>query len=226
MSIKIAFKTGRKNYSNNTKDFLAAFLANGEEDDRDNLINLMEESCKALKVKEANALLRTILLSIVINDGVDDIEILNIPNNKENENSADPMTDESLTQAQFLLKNSNTAPTKENLTNTAPKKESLINMGASGSKPTNQTVDPLTTNDKPKPKTLCKFYQKGKCRHNDNCRFDHPKICYKFRAFGLKTHNEKGCETNCSYFHPNACRDSLKTKTCKVSDMNTLVDSL
>ena len=87
-------------------------------------------------------------------------------------------------------------------------------MGASGSKPTNQTVDPLTTNDKPKPKTLCKFYQKGKCRHNDNCRFDHPKICYKFRAFGLKTHNEKGCETNCSYFHPNACRDSLKTKTC------------
>ena len=44
-----------------------------------------------------------------------------------------------------------------------------------------------------------------------NCRFNHPKICHKFRAFGLKLHNDKGCEkSDCPFFHPNACRDSLK----------------
>ena len=68
-------------------------------------------------------------------------------------------------------------------------------------------------------KALCKFYQKGKCRHNENCRFDHPKICYKFRAFGSKKFNEKGCEeANYKFFHPNACRDSLKTRTCPRSE--------
>ena len=68
-------------------------------------------------------------------------------------------------------------------------------------------------------KPTCKFHAKGKCRHEGNCRFSHPKICHKFRAFGLKIHNNKGCENkNCSYFHPNACRDSLKHKTCPRAD--------
>ena len=70
-----------------------------------------------------------------------------------------------------------------------------------------------------KTKAICKFYVKGKCRHNENCRFEHPKICYKFRSFGLKENNEKGCENkNCNFLHPNACRDSIKTKTCTRQD--------
>ena len=81
---------------------------------------------------------------------------------------------------------------------------------------TSKDVKISKSDDKNKKTTLpiCKFYQKGKCRHNENCRFEHPKICYKFRAFGLKTDNEKGCESSCSFFHPNACKDSLKSKNC------------
>ena len=73
--------------------------------------------------------------------------------------------------------------------------------------------------DARKSNSICKFYVKGKCRHNENCRFEHPKICFKFRSFGIKEHNEKGCDDeNCSFLHPNACRDSLKTKTCTRQD--------
>ena len=41
----------------------------------------------------------------------------------------------------------------------------------------------------------------------------------QIQILGLSTFNEKGCSNkNCAYFHPNACRDSLKTKTCPRSE--------
>ena len=49
------------------------------EEHKELLSNLMNGDVKALKVKEAmaNVLLRSLLLAIIINDGMDDIEILN-----------------------------------------------------------------------------------------------------------------------------------------------------
>ena len=89
---------------------------------------------------------------------------------------------------------------------------------AGHSKQANPSSDGNTdpkSNNKNSNKPLCKVYAKGHCRHKEGCRFDHPKICFKFRSFGLKSINEKGCENQkCSFLHPNACRDSLKTKTC------------
>ena len=47
------------------------------EEHKELLSNLMNGDLKALKVKEANVLLRSLLLAIIINNGMDDIEILN-----------------------------------------------------------------------------------------------------------------------------------------------------
>ena len=77
--------------------------------------------------------------------------------------------------------------------------------------------NPTHNNNKEKP--LCKFFAKGNCRNKEVCSFDHPKICYKFRSFGLKSLNEKGCDNKeCLFLHPNACRDSLKSRTCHRAD--------
>ena len=39
-------------------------------------------------------------------------------------------------------------------------------------------------------------------------------MCKKFRQFGDKISNVKGCDEKCGFFHPNACRNSLNDKTC------------
>ena len=75
------------------------------------------------------------------------------------------------------------------------------------------TPPPKKESDERK-KTTCKFYRNGKCLRGKECKFDHPNICQKFRQFGLKALNEKGCADGCKAYHPNACRDSLKNKTC------------
>ncbi len=81
------------------------------------------------------------------------------------------------------------------------------------------TQDPvLNKKDKIGNEKLCKFYNRGKCSKGKNCKFEHPQICKVFRKFGLKKNNEKGCVTSCNEFHPNTCRDSLKTKTCSRPD--------
>ena len=50
-------------------------------------------------------------------------------------------------------------------------------------------------------------------------RFTNIKTLLSYLSFGLSTFNEKGCSNkNCAYFHPNACRDSLKTNTCPRSE--------
>ena len=74
MSISIAFKAGRKAYSKKTEDYLASLIQDDEA--RDNLHNLMDGTYKALKVKEANTLLRIVLLSLIVNDGQEEIEII------------------------------------------------------------------------------------------------------------------------------------------------------
>ena len=70
-NVNISIKAGRKGYSTKTKEFLADTIINDEA--KESLLNLMGGKVKALKVKEANNLLRIVLLSIVIDNGIDDI---------------------------------------------------------------------------------------------------------------------------------------------------------
>ena len=63
---------------------------------------------------------------------------------------------------------------------------------------------------------VCRFYANGKCKYNVECRFQHPKICPKFRQNG--DCEVKGCGGECKFFHPNVCRNSLKDKTCSYTE--------
>jgi len=61
---------------------------------------------------------------------------------------------------------------------------------------------------------MCKFYKKGKCRYGKECRNDHPKFCKKFIKHGSQKFTPQGCDKKCGKPHPDACRDSLRTKEC------------
>ena len=65
-----------------------------------------------------------------------------------------------------------------------------------------------------KKKEICRFYNRGHCTKKKDCRFDHPAVCQKFHNFGSLSSNPKGCNGKCNAFHPNACRSSLRNKTC------------
>ena len=61
---------------------------------------------------------------------------------------------------------------------------------------------------------MCKFYKKGKCRYGKECRNEHPKFCKKFIKHGSLKFSTQGCDRKCGKPHPDACRDSLRTKEC------------
>ena len=65
---------------------------------------------------------------------------------------------------------------------------------------------------------LCRYYARGRCNRPHECRFDHPGVCKKFRKWGSISSSTKGCDGKCESFHPNACRSSLKDKTCSWTD--------
>ena len=63
---------------------------------------------------------------------------------------------------------------------------------------------------------VCYFYATNRCKFGKDCRKEHPKICNKFKKFGLKKFNKNnGCSEDCDHYHPMACFESMKTKTCK-----------
>ncbi len=70
--------------------------------------------------------------------------------------------------------------------------------------------------EKQRKEETCRFYLNGKCKHNVDCRFQHPKICPKFRQDG--DCEVKGCAGNCGFLHPNVCRNSLRDKTCTYTE--------
>ena len=69
-----------------------------------------------------------------------------------------------------------------------------------------------------KKKELCRFYARGRCNRARDCRFGHPNVCKKFRLYGSRSTNSKGCDGKCNALHPNACRSSLLNKTCSFSE--------
>ena len=68
---------------------------------------------------------------------------------------------------------------------------------------------------------VCHFYATNRCKFGKDCRKAHPKICNKFKKFGLKKFNKNnGCTEDCDQYHPMACFESMKTKTCKRHECN------
>ena len=64
-------------------------------------------------------------------------------------------------------------------------------------------------------KVTCKFYTNGACKYKKECRFDHPKMRKKCTKNGsFKKSNPTGCDNKFNKFHPNVCRDSLRSKEC------------
>ena len=66
---------------------------------------------------------------------------------------------------------------------------------------------------------VCYFYATNRCKFGKDCRKEHPKICNKFKKYGLKKFNKNnGCTEECEFYHPMACFESMKSKTCKRSE--------
>ena len=64
-------------------------------------------------------------------------------------------------------------------------------------------------------KTVCRYFLRQECRHGvsgKDCKFDHPKLCYKFIRNGSK---HGGCKKQqCNFFHPRLCQSSQKERKC------------
>ena len=70
-------------------------------------------------------------------------------------------------------------------------------------------------------KPVCKFFLRQKCQHGrkgTSCKFDHPKLCFKFIKNGDK---RGGCSEgpNCSFVHPKLC-NGYKSGVCKRTNCN------
>ena len=68
------------------------------------------------------------------------------------------------------------------------------------SNPVNSAQDPKipvipksdqAVNKDERKKILCRFYKNGRCKKGFECKFGHPKICNKFRQFGVILSNGK-----------------------------------
>ena len=76
---------------------------------------------------------------------------------------------------------------------------------------------PTITVQKPKGNPVCRFHKYKKCYRKKSCKFDHPKMCSKYLAFGSqKTNAEKGCNrSECQDYHPPLCYGSAKYMECR-----------
>ena len=99
-----------------------------------------------------------------------------------------------------MVVDSGNEPTSDNNENTSP----------------NQNKDPPAGN-----RPACKFYLRRGCKHGRkgvSCKFDHPKLCFKYTKYGDK---RGGCREgkDCRYFHPKLC-NSYKSGVCSRPNCN------
>ena len=55
---------------------------------------------------------------------------------------------------------------------------------------------------------------------SNECKFNHPKICYKFNQFGPKVGINKGYDEKCGFFHLIAFQKFSKDRTCSYAEYN------
>lgn len=68
-----------------------------------------------------------------------------------------------------------------------------------------------------KTKKICFHYRQNRCKYGvggRNCPFYHPKLCNRYKAFGLDS--VKGCKEgkDCQYLHPAICFASERRREC------------
>jgi len=93
------------------------------------------------------------------------------------------------------------------------------NQSLSQTKATHSQSQPNPSSDsqtnKTTPTQICRFYKGGNCKFGKKkCRYAHPEFCQKFTKHGTQKHSSQGCDGKCGLLHPNACKESLRTKVC------------
>ena len=62
---------------------------------------------------------------------------------------------------------------------------------------------------------VCRYFLRRTCMHGakgEACKFEHPKLCYKFIRNGSKN---GGCKKeDCAFYHPKLCQNSLRERKC------------
>lgn len=160
---------------------------------------------KRLQYNEANRLLKCMLEAMMV-DGYE-------------EDDTDELLDETLNSQlnQTVTETALTQTSKDQVT-TEEKSEITKQSGSgSGDWPTQGRKRNQTQNEEEIRKDfsdVCRFFKNGNCKFGKDCRKEHPEICRKFKKHGLLRHNQNGCDSKCGRLHPNACRNSLKTKEC------------
>ena len=163
-------------------------------------INISDEEAKGnlariskglkLSYKEANAFIDTILKAMTIEDGKADIPFTT---KKSNEDGKEELVEVS----------NDTQKSTQPIVQTDTQKEGTCAPIA------NNKNTPITVK-----KEICHFFTINKCKFGKDCRKAHPKMCPKFKKFGLKKFNKSGCEESCVNYHPKACFEAMKSKTC------------
>ena len=151
---------------------------------------------------EANHLIRSLLHSLIIQDGKEGEEI-----EIKEAASQNPFPDDE--DSIFQTQGDN--PTANQGTGDTQPRQSGSGL-VTGTQQNGSSQDPAMV--KPNFRNVCKYYRNGDCKYKDECRKEHPRFCNTFVKNGLLTYNTEGCDGKCGRLHPNACRSSLRTKEC------------
>ena len=212
---KVLITFHRKKFCPVTCEYLCSKLDADNEEESNimaQLRGLTDESITKLLAKDANELVKRLLQAIIIDDDLDteyDTDYKSVPNESEldSEHETDG-EDGNITIMELPNDESKQGSSKTNeiLTFKTPQVKKITKQMPKITKNKTEVI-------------LCKFYKNGRCNKNKSeCKFDHPKICHKFNQFGPKNGINKGCDENCGFFHPNACRNSVKDRTCRYSE--------
>ena len=161
-----------------------------------------------LQYPAANRLIHRLIAAMIAGDGEDeDDEQTEKAGEEGNKTEMDD-----LHQTQMQTQTQTQTQTQSEMEKTKP-------SGSGGDqKTTSQTNTQDQTSRKEKFENVCRFYKNGNCKFGKECRMEHPKFCKKFTKNGLVKHNPQGCDGKCGKLHPNACRESLRTKQCSRTD--------
>ena len=163
---------------------------------------------KKAQYQEANSLLCSVLRAMVNPNAreEDEFVVTNTQNIEDNQS-------QELSQLRQQQSQSNSTLEQGNI-HSQPENDTSAGVMTDGRESSSKGPNP----NQKKQKEICRFYARGNCNRGGECRFEHPTICKKFRQFGTKSSDPKGCDGNCKTFHPNACRGSLFNRTCSFRD--------
>ena len=174
---------------------------------------------KKLQYGAANYLLLGIVRSLGIGNSQPDDEFLPGERQDDKELGIDPTMSQIMADASSQKKKTDMTQKQDDTIHGSEEGASGSKLANSGDEARNDKSDRSETLDKTnKKRETCRYFARGHCTRAKECRFDHPKVCSTFREHGSLSTSKKGCDGKCNAFHPNACRRSLKDKTCSFPD--------